>query len=45
MANGTVPRPTQEWVVFVRWTHDQSASNVQSGSARPMIEDAASAPK
>jgi hypothetical protein len=30
---------------FVRWAHDQSISKVQSGSARPMIDDDASAPK
>src|SRR5262249_81802 len=32
-------------VAFARWTHDQSSSKVKTGSARPMSEDAASAPK
>src|SRR5262245_7049022 len=31
--------------LLARWMHDQSSSKVQSGSARPMIEDAASVPK
>jgi hypothetical protein len=30
---------------FANWRHDHSSSKVQSGSARPTIEDAASGPK
>jgi hypothetical protein len=30
---------------FAKWTYDHSSSKVQSGCARPMIEDAATGPK
>jgi hypothetical protein len=30
---------------FAKWTYDHSSSKVQSGCARPMIEDAAIGPK